>query len=97
MNDRWISEDIYWDKCKGKLLNTFKIWFHQGKIPEYIKTGRIVPLSKDKVNGCYPERGKVRTITILNAITKLYELCLLSLIQNHLEDFDIIHPHQRGF
>jgi len=97
MQDRWITEDIYWNGIKSKLLTTFKQWYHQGSIPQYIKTGRIVPLSKDKENGNYPEEGKVRTITILNAVTKLYELSLLSLIQDHIDDQNVIHPHQRGF
>ena len=97
MNNRWISEQKYWDKCQGKLLKTFQRWYREGGIPDYVKTGRIVPLSKDKVNGQYPEFGKVRTITILNAVTKLYELCLLCLIQEHIEEYDIIHPYQRGF
>ena len=97
MPDRWITEKHNWEMIKHKLLSTFRDWFHIGNIPQYIKCGRIVPISKDKDNGSYPLYGKVRTITVLNAITKLYELCLLSLMQDHASEHNIIHPHQRGF
>ena len=62
-----------------------------------MRTARVIPLSKDADSPLYPEEGKVRTIAILPAITKLYEICLQNYMEEHIAEHDTIHPHQRGF
>jgi hypothetical protein len=53
----------------------FNEWIKQGLLPSYFKKARIVPLSKEDTP--FPSVGSIHTISILLAITKLLELCLL--------------------
>ena len=62
-----------------------------------MKLARIILISKDEDSPYYPEEGKVRTIAVLPAITKLYEICLHQHIEEHIQDKEILHPNQRGF
>jgi hypothetical protein len=63
---------------KDHLLEVFQKWYDGKEIPEYIKVGRIFALSKEESE--YPTQGKIRTITILPALTKLYELVVLQIL-----------------
>ena len=58
------------------ILKAFNKWLYDGTVPEYINKARIVSLSKTP-GTAYPAVGDIRTISILPAITKLLELCLL--------------------
>ena len=42
-------------------------------IPDYMTQARTVLLSKDKNSSTYPKVGDVRVISILPAVTKLFE------------------------
>ena len=64
-------------------------------IPEYIKTGRIFVLSK--TDSAYPPVGRIRTITILPALTKLYELVILQNLKAETKRLNFIPDNQLGF
>ena len=66
-------------------------------IPPYMTQAKTVFLSKDKNNSAYPEVGDVRVISILPAVTKLYEQVLLKKINAQLDADRSLHPNQRGF
>jgi hypothetical protein len=52
----------------------------KNKVSKYMSTARVVAISKDKNGSAYPILGEVRTISILPAISKLLEDCLLQLV-----------------
>lgn len=56
---------------------TFNLWLQRGHIPTYLKTARIIPLSKTNAKGCRLDVGDIRTIAILPAFFKLFELCVI--------------------
>ena len=79
-----------------KLQQVFNFWFNSGKIPHYAKSARVVPLSKEDTE--YPQYSKIRPICVLPAVYKLYERCVLQLLNIELEiDHLKLHPAQRGF
>ena len=53
----------------------FSEWFNERAPELYLKQSRIFCLSKS-MGTAYPEHGKIRTISILSIVTKLYELVL---------------------
>ncbi len=59
-----------------KILVAFNKWFTEGRVPQYLKSSRVITLSKDQNISKYPEVGEIRTIAIAPALTKMYELCL---------------------
>ena len=98
MEDRWITEQVYWDEIKDKLLHTFQNWFNKGGIPQYVRSGRIIPLCKDSDSGGYPEYGRIRTITVLCAITKHKRLIkAISLcFSDHVREFSYLPGYYQG-
>ena len=57
--------------------------------------GRIFCLSKQETN--YPEFGKIRTITILPVLTKLYELVLRQKLSSETKRLNYVPNCQLGF
>ena len=51
MPDRLFKDENLWTAIKRKVLNRFNIWYYDAKLPKYMKTGKIFPLSKDQENG----------------------------------------------
>lgn len=64
--------------------------------PEYLKTARLVPLFKI-ANIAHPLISKVRFISILLLVSKLYERILLGRLNKVIADKDLIHEPQAGF
>ena len=62
--------------------------------PKYFSTARLVLLSKDKSH--YPPVGWTRPISILPAITKIFELSLMNNLTK-IYDSKLFNKHQRGF
>jgi len=94
MEDKYLRNENIWTQAEGKILFKFQKWYQEKeRIPDYIKKSRVIPISKDKENPLHPPYPKVRTIACMNVITKLWELTLISKIQEHLDDNDILHPH----
>lgn len=75
LSDTWLKNRQIFDQMKHQFLEVFQAWYDGKEIPEFIKTGRIFALSKEETE--YPRKGKIRTISILPALTKLYELVIL--------------------
>ena len=73
--DKWIKNAEVYEAVKHKLLAVFEGWYNGAEIPRWVKQGRVCVLSKEETQ--YPRQGRIRTITILPAITKLYELVVL--------------------
>lgn len=67
------------ESAQEKLISVFNDWYSGTSLPEYCRTGRIFCLSKELTE--YPSVGAIRTISILPAVTKLYELMLIQLLK----------------
>ena len=93
--DHWLNNDKIWTMIKDKLHDTFTQWLNGAKLPDYIKQGRVFCLSKETT--AYPSLGKIRTITILPVLTKLYELVLQAKLQAETERLQFIPNNQLGF
>ena len=72
--DKWLKNQIIWQSHKEKIRSCCEDWLNGKPLPSYLKTGRIFCLSKE--DSSYPQFGKIRTITILPVLTKLYELII---------------------
>ena len=66
-------------QLKSKLARTFEKWINKSMIPKYVKTARIIALSKDGTP--YPSYGQIRPIAVLPAISKLLEQVVLEKLQ----------------
>ena len=85
-----------WRKDIWNILNRhFKNYLIKGEIPNYFMKAKLVLISKD--DSKYPTIDKTRPISILPAITKIFE----SSIKHHLEAImnkdEIFDDYQRGF
>jgi hypothetical protein len=60
----------------SKISDSYNCWIRKGNIPQYASTARVVALSK--TGSPYPPKGQIRTISILPAITKIYEKAILA-------------------
>lgn len=71
-----------------KLKYRFHAWLNGEDIPNYLKIGRIFVLSKE--DSQFPQVGNIRTISILRALTKLYELTLLQHLEIEISRLNLI-------
>ena len=55
------------------------------KVLKYIKISRVMASSKYESNSAYQKKGEIRTISILPALSKLDELCILNLLRQEIE------------
>ena len=70
---------------------TFEKWIEKGQIPQYVKTARVIALSKE--DSPYPSYGKVRPIAVTPAITKLLEQIVLDKLTKEMQTHATpIHP-----
>ena len=58
-----------------------------------MKVARVIAISKDPNNSQYPAYGQVRIITILPAITKLYDTVLHEEIQKEIQKTKPLHDY----
>lgn len=93
--DRWLKNDTIWKASKEKIRLLFEGWLNGAEIPPHLKMGRIFCLSKQETN--YPEFGKIRTITILPVLTKLYELVLRQKLSSETRRLNFVPKCQLGF
>ena len=94
--DMLYKDDKFWEKVKGRLLQTFNVWCCQAQIPSYINRSRIVSLSKEDGTQ-YPSFSNIRTISILPCTMKILELALLQKLKHEITRLKLIHPNQIGF
>ncbi len=74
----------------------FERWLNGDEpLPQYMKTARTVFLSKEDTE--FPKIGNVRIISILPAITKLWDTILLQKLREEIELRKPLHENQRGF
>ena len=94
--DRLLKEALQDDTVIYKLTLHFNRWLCTGKVPKHLKLARVVTLSK--TDSKYPSVGDIRTIAILPAVFKLYETCVLKLLEQELASTTVsLHLRQRGF
>ena len=73
-------------------IRPFYCFISHGYLPsEFMKTA-IVPIIKDKT-GDTSDKNKYRPIALVTACSKIFELCILFII----EDYICTHDHQFGF
>ena len=77
-----------------KLKRVFSNYITQGYIPDYFMNARLVLISKDGTS--YPPLDKTRPISILPAITKLFELSIFNDLSKITKSSQF-NCHQRGF
>ena len=92
LKDNTLREAIQHSPAVAKkIANIFESWINgEAPIPNYVKTARTVFLSK--TNSQYPPTGQVRTIAILPAFSKLYEVFLLKEIRSNIDAHHPLHP-----
>ena len=92
----WIqkaAEDI---KYTVKLNNIFKNWLTTCNVPDFWMSGRLILLNKE--NNKYPQIENTRPITILPAITKIFELkIMMHNIEKWIYTDKLLNRNQRGF
>ena len=57
LRDMTFHDDAHWNRIKDKILRKFNEWISTLRIPRYLKTARIIPISKDPNNSPFPELG----------------------------------------
>lgn len=68
--------------------------FQNGDFPDSLKFARIMPLFKD---GDSSDVSNYRPISILSAVSKVFEFTIKIRLIKHLEENKLIHPNQYGF
>ena len=82
------------EKFKEKLNQTFTKYLIETRTPKYFMEAKLVLLSKD--NSHYPPIEWTRPISILPAITKIFELSIMNNLIKAI-DSKLFNRHQRGF
>ena len=76
------------------LTNIFNSCISTGYFPKVLKTAEVVPIFK---KGERELCSNHLPISILNPFAKLFEKCLLDLLNNYFVSNDLISPNQYGF
>ena len=63
-----------------RLTECFNLWLSVQRVPNYLKTARMVVLSKSDTN--FPNYGDIRPIVILPTIYKVFESIILARIKS---------------
>ena len=82
------------NEIKNRISTHFELYIHREEIPEYFMQAKLVLISKDGSD--HPPIGKIRPISVLPSITKMFELSIL----HHLEQATLnpkFNRNQRGF
>ena len=78
-----------------KLNNIFKDWITTCNIPDFWMSGRLILLNKE--HNKYSQIENTRPITILPAITKVFELSIMHNIEKWIYEDKLLNRNQRGF
>ena len=86
LQDTVIKQEEVWEKIKDKMFCAINLWLNDGlPVPDYLKTTRMIALTKDKNKSRTPEVGDVRTIAVASPIAKLYERTILQLLEAEVQ------------
>jgi hypothetical protein len=77
------------------LTRLFNLFLEHGSFPSCWKLGIIVPVFKNKEPKSCP--GNYRPVTLLNALSKIFERALYSPILDHLLRNNLLYERQSGF
>lgn len=72
----------------------FNLIISTSKFPQAWKTSKVIPIKKKART---LSLDNLRPISILCAISKIFERILKNQIQAHIESFGLLHPFQSGF
>jgi hypothetical protein len=95
LKDTQIHEYLTIPNVLLKVSTFFTNSLTKGSLPSYFKTARVVPISK--TSSPFPPYPDIRTLAILPAITKLYEQCILTLLQKEITERNLLSDSQKGF
>ena len=82
-------------KAYGFLAAIFTRCFQLFYFPSRWKTGKVIPILKPGKDPTLPT--SYRPITLLSAVSKLFERLILQRLMEHIEEHEIIIPEQFGF
>jgi hypothetical protein len=81
---------------KQRLTPIFEDWLNGAELPAYLKTTRVVTLSKEDEE-IFPNHGKIRTIAVAPAITKLYEKIIHQKLWAEIDEKGLIAKNQSAY
>lgn len=96
LHDSHLRQDTLKSETIEKLRRTFQQWLSGKAIPKYLKTAKVILLSKEKTQ--YPSYGAIRPVSILPCTYKLFETIVNTRLRQELLDLARpLHDSQRGF
>lgn len=96
-----LPDYILKDQCrrkqlKAKLKGVFEDWLNGEPLPTYMKTCRVVALSKEDGQQ-YPKLGKIRTIAVAPSVMKLYEKIIHQKLWKEIDRLHLIADNQNAY
>jgi hypothetical protein len=91
MMDSFLKNRKIFDGIKHKLREHFEKWINQGRVPEFMRIGKVFILSKEE-NTAHPTKPAIRSIMVQNMITKLFEITLQQLMEKEDARLGLIQP-----
>ena len=82
------------DNIAPILSQIFNSCIDEGTFPDLMKHSKVIPIFK---SGCKKNPSNYRPISILPALSKIFERIMLDQMLNHFNLNDILHDRQFGF
>lgn len=82
------------DYIAAPLCNIINLSLSQGVFLDLLKSAKVTPIHK---GGSINNLNNYRPVSVLLAISKLFELSYHRQLIGHLESDNLLHPHQYGF
>jgi len=82
------------DVIAPSLTWIFNLSLRTGSVPSIWKVAKVIPLYK---NGAMSDPGNYRPISILPALSKIFERHIHSHLMTHLDSNNLLYKHQSGF
>ena len=82
------------DNIAPLLVNIFNLCVDSGTFPDLMKHSKVIPIFK---SGCKDNPSNYRPISVLPALSKIFEKIMLDQMMSHFSLNKILHERQFGF